>query len=99
MTELFQDAAYRLAPVGEAEALAMLRELRGAPLLEGFRGAPKADVTALARLISQMSRLAAAGRDRIAEFELNPVIVHPAGEGCSIADALLVLAHNEREEQ
>ncbi len=97
--ELFRDTAYRLAPVGEAEALAMLRELRGAPLLEGFRGAPKADVTALARLISQVSRLVAAGRDRIAEFELNPVIVHQAGEGCSIADALLVLAPDERGAQ
>jgi hypothetical protein len=77
----------------------MLRELRGAPLLEGFRGAPKADVTALARLISQVSRLAAAGRDRIAECELNPVIVHRVGQGCSIADALLVLAPDEREAQ
>jgi len=97
MTELFHDTASRLAPVSGAEALAMLRELRSAPLLEGFRGTPKADVTALARLISQVSRLAAGGRDRIAEFELNPVIVHPAGEGCSIADALLVLASCERK--
>jgi acetate---CoA ligase (ADP-forming) len=99
MTELFHDTAYRLAPVGDAEALAMLRELRGAPLLEGFRGAPKADITALACLISQVSQLAAAGRDRIAVFELNPVIVHRSGEGCSIADALLVLAPDEREAQ
>lgn len=91
MTELFQDTAFRLAPVSEAEALSMVRELRSAPLLAGFRGAPKADVAALARLISQVSRLAVAGRDTISEFELNPVIVHAAGEGCSVADALLVL--------
>jgi len=90
MTELFHDTACRLAPVDEAEALSMLRELRSAALLEGFRGAPKADVTALARLVAQVSRLAAAARDRIAEFELNPVIVHRAGDGCTIADALVV---------
>jgi acetate---CoA ligase (ADP-forming) len=94
-TELFHDTTYRLAPVGEAEALAMLRELRSAPLLEGFRGVPKVDVAALARLISQVSQLAAAGRDRIAELELNPVLVHRVGDGCSIADALLVLAPAE----
>jgi acyl-CoA synthetase (NDP forming) len=96
-TELFRDTAYRLAPVDEIEATAMLRELRSAPLLDGFRGAPKADVPALARLISLASRFADAGRERIAELELNPVIVHAAGEGCSVADALLVLAPQGEE--
>jgi acyl-CoA synthetase (NDP forming) len=48
---------------------------------------------------SQVSRLAAAGRDRIAEFALNLVIVHRAGQGCSIAGTLLVLAPDEREAQ
>lgn len=91
-TELFQDTACRLAPVSGTEALAMVRELRSAPLLEGFRGAPKADVQALTRLIAQVSQLASAERERIAELELNPVIVHRAGEGCTIADALVVLA-------
>ena len=87
--ELFRDTVHRLAPVDEAEAAAMLAELRSAPLLSGFRGAPAADVVALARLVSQVSHLAAAA-EAIAELELNPVIVHPAGQGCTVADALLV---------
>jgi len=91
-TELFRDTAYRLAPIDEAEATAMLRGLRSAPLLEGFRGAPPADIPALARLVARVSRFADAGRDFVAELELNPVIVHPAGQGCTIADALLVLS-------
>ena len=91
-TELFQDAVYRLAPVDEAEATAMLRELRSARLLDGFRGAPAADVPALARLVALVSHLAHAGRATVAELELNPVIAHPAGQGCTIADALLVLS-------
>jgi len=90
--ELFDDAAYRLAPVDEAEADAMIRELRSAPLLDGFRGARSADVPALARLVALVSRIADAGRLEIAELELNPVIVHPAGQGCTIADALLALS-------
>jgi acetate---CoA ligase (ADP-forming) len=48
-------------------------------------------------LISRVSQLAYAGRDRIAELELNPVIAHAAGEGCSVADALLVLAPIDEE--
>jgi acyl-CoA synthetase (NDP forming) len=91
-TELFKDVAYALAPIDEAEATALIRTLRSAPLLEGFRGAPPADLAALARLVSLLSRLADAGRDRISELELNPVIVHPEGRGCTVADALLVLS-------
>jgi acyl-CoA synthetase (NDP forming) len=89
-TELFHDTVYRLAPIDTAEATAMLRELRGARLLDGFRGAPPSDIAALATLIARLSQLAA-GCERIAELELNPVIVHPIGQGCTIADALLVL--------
>ncbi len=91
-TELFHDTAYRLAPVDETEAAAMIQELRSAPLLEGFRGAPPADLPALARLVALVSRIADTGRATMAELELNPVIVHPAGQGCTIADALLVLS-------
>ncbi|WP_298276963.1 acetate--CoA ligase family protein [uncultured Bradyrhizobium sp.] len=89
-TELFKDVVYRPAPVSAAEATAMLATLKAAPLLHGFRGAPKADVTALAQLISQISVLAAQHRGEIAEIEVNPVLVHPEGQGVTIVDALVV---------
>lgn len=89
-TELFRDVVYRPAPVSAPEASAMLAELKAAPLLNGFRGAAKADVPALADLISQVSRLAAAWRNEIAEIEINPVLVHPVGQGVTIVDALVV---------
>ncbi|MGF6307571.1 acyl-CoA synthetase (NDP forming) [Bradyrhizobium sp. i1.8.4] len=89
-TELFKDVVYRPAPVSPAEAIAMLETLKAAPLLHGFRGAPKADVAALARLISQISVLAAQHRSEIAEIEVNPVLVHPEGQGVTIVDALVV---------
>jgi acetyltransferase len=89
-TELFRDVIYRPAPVSAAEAAAMLAELKAAPLLNGFRGAAKADVPALAQLISQVSVLAAQYAGVISEIEINPVLVHPVGQGVTIVDALVV---------
>jgi acyl-CoA synthetase (NDP forming) len=89
-TELYRDVVYRPAPVAPEEAAAMVAELRAAALLDGFRGAPKADVAALSEMVAQISRLAAQHADRIAEIELNPVRVHPRGEGVTIVDALVV---------
>jgi acyl-CoA synthetase (NDP forming) len=89
--ELFKDVAHSLAPVDAREAVAMLRGLRSFPLLDGFRGAPAADVPALANLVARVSAFAAACQDAVREVELNPVIVHPAGQGCSVADALLTI--------
>ena len=89
-TELFRDVIYRPAPLGAAEASAMLDELKAAPLLKGFRGAPVADIAALSQLIAQLSMLAAQYREQIAEIEINPVLVHAAGHGVTIVDALVV---------
>ncbi len=89
-TELFRDVIYRPAPVSALEAEAMLGELKAAPLLRGFRGAAKADVAALSKLIAEISVLAARLKDSVSEIELNPVLVHPEGKGVTIVDALVV---------
>jgi acetyltransferase len=89
-TELFRDVVYRPAPVSAAEAGAMLAGLKAAPLLNGFRGAAKTDVAALAQLIADISVLAARHAGEIAEIELNPVLVHPEGQGVTVVDALVV---------
>ncbi len=89
-TELFKDVIYRPAPVSAAEAAAMLAELKAAPLLNGFRGTAKTDVPALSQLIAQISMLAAQFVTEISEIEINPVLVHPQGQGATIVDALVV---------
>jgi succinyl-CoA synthetase beta subunit len=89
-TELFRDVIYRPAPVSAVEASSMLAELNAAPLLNGFRGAAKTDIPALAQLISQISMLAARTRAEISEIEINPVLAHPQGQGVTIVDALVV---------
>jgi acetyltransferase len=66
----------------------MLGELKSEPLLRGFRGAAPADISALAALIARVSQIAAALD--VEEIELNPVIVHPEGQGVTLADGLVV---------
>jgi len=90
--ELYKDVAYRLAPLDEADAADMLVELRSAPLLQGWRGAPAVDTAALNGLIARLSQFAVQHRSDAVEIELNPVLVHTAGEGCTVVDALLLLA-------
>src|SRR5438874_2882693 len=89
-TELFRDVVYRPAPVSAVEAESMLSQLKAAPLLRGFRGAATAGVGSLCHLIEQVSLLAARLRNEVAEIELNPVLVHPQGQGVTIVDALVV---------
>ncbi len=84
------DTALRPLPLRADDAEAMIGEVRAAPLLHGFRGAPPADISALAECIEAVACFAWAERDRIAEIDLNPVIVGPIGEGCAAADALIV---------
>ena len=91
MVELMGDVVHRPAPVDVAEAAEMLRGLKSARLLTGFRGAAPIDIAPAAELIANVSRAALAYRDRIAEMELNPVILHQDGSGLTIADALITL--------
>ena len=87
--EVLQDTVIRLAPVSEAEASAMLGELRGAALLRGVRGSPACDIAAAATLIARLSEMIVAADATIDTIELNPVAVLPAGRGVRALDALI----------
>jgi succinyl-CoA synthetase beta subunit len=89
LTEIERDRSLRLAPVDLAGARDMIAEVRGLTALAGYRGKPKGDLDALAHAVVAMSRLAEdAG---VAEAEINPLIVRPAGEGVVAVDALVRL--------
>jgi acyl-CoA synthetase (NDP forming) len=84
--EIFKDTSIRLAPVTKREATDMLKELKAYPLLMGARGKSRADVKALVEVICRVSSLLTTCPE-ISEMDLNPVIVHPDGQGVSIVDA------------
>lgn len=69
----------------------MLAELRGRPLLDGFRGAAAADVDALVDAMVQLSRLAVDYADRIESIDVNPILVLPRGRGAVAVDGVLKL--------
>jgi acyl-CoA synthetase (NDP forming) len=94
--ELFKDTAMRLLPpkggLSRDEAMALLRELKTWPLLDGFRGRPKADVDALLSVIVAFTEMASQIGNRLVEAEINPVFVLPEGQGVRAADGVAVLA-------
>ena len=92
LTELLRDSVTALAPVDEHEALRLLAKLRGAAILEGFRGSPPVDRRVLARTISRISALACAHRYRLRELDVNPLICR--GETIVAVDGLAVIGPN-----
>jgi acyl-CoA synthetase (NDP forming) len=76
--ELIKDVSVRITPLREGDAAEMVRSLQTYPLLEGFRGAPRADVGALEEVLLRMSALVEAHAE-VAEADLNPLIVGPHG--------------------
>ncbi|GAC1537320.1 MAG: acetate--CoA ligase family protein [Acidimicrobiales bacterium] len=88
-TEIYRDVVSAFAPVGRNEAVAMLGRLQAWPLLDGFRGAPPVDVDAAADAVVALSWAAVALGDAVAEMEINPLIVAPAGAGAVAVDVLV----------
>ena len=90
LAEIAADTALELAPIDARQARAMIRSLKADGLLRGYRGAPPADRAALVDIMVRLSRFAAAYGEKIAEIDLNPVMVLPKGQGVRIVDALIV---------
>jgi acyl-CoA synthetase (NDP forming)/GNAT superfamily N-acetyltransferase len=77
-TELFEDRAYRIPPLTDIEAVRMITEVRAAPLLFGYRGAPGADIAAIEQLLHRVARFTD-DLPEVAFLELDPVVVAPSG--------------------
>ncbi|MBI5443048.1 MAG: acetate--CoA ligase family protein [Deltaproteobacteria bacterium] len=91
LVEVLRDVSLRVAPISRSDAEEMVREVRGYRLLEGFRGKPKADVAGLIETLLKVSRLSIEMGSRVAEIDINPLLVFAEGRGVEAIDALVVL--------
>ena len=89
--EVLEDVVFGLAPLCRGDALEMVRGLRGARILDGVRGRPRADLGALVDALVAVSRLGADAAGAIRELDVNPLIVLDEGRGALAVDALVVL--------
>lgn len=92
LVELLRDISVRLTPLAVEDAREMLRELKGFPLLTGYRGSPPIDIAAVEELLLRVSALAEELPD-VAELDLNPVIAR--ADGVVVVDALIRIEHAE----
>jgi acetyltransferase len=88
--ELFKDVSFRVAPISQKEALEMIAETGAGKLLKGFRGQPASDLDAVVSCIQRIGQLAL-DFPEIAEVEVNPLLVHPQGQGALVLDGRIIL--------
>ncbi|HRO59568.1 MAG TPA: acetate--CoA ligase family protein, partial [Burkholderiaceae bacterium] len=89
LVELMKDSAVGLAPLSKDEALGLLHSLKGAALLQGFRGHPPIDLDRLAEIVCRVGQFASDHRERLTELDLNPLIC--SGDRIVGVDALIGL--------
>jgi acyl-CoA synthetase (NDP forming) len=99
--ELLGDTALVLLPEGRAlsrdAATTLVKSLKTWPLLDGFRGRPRADVAAVVSAIVGFSQMAAQMGEALVEAEINPLLVMPEGQGAFAADGVVVLQRGTAE--
>jgi len=90
--EILKDVCFRVTPITDRDATELVRTIKGYRLLEGYRGHPPADISAIEELLLRVSRLVEEVPE-ISELDLNPVFALPPGQGCLIVDARIRVEH------
>ena len=88
MVEILKDVAFRVVPLDERDARQMIHEIKGYPVLEGFRGSDPADIGKLQELLLKVSAFVES-HPEVAELDLNPVFAYK--DGAKAVDARIVL--------
>jgi len=86
--EILKDVTFRIAPITEAEAKEMITEVKGYPILKGYRNLPPADIDAIVKILMNTSRLVM-DHIEIKELDLNPIMVYE--KGAKTVDARVIL--------
>ncbi|GAG56083.1 unnamed protein product [marine sediment metagenome] len=88
LVELLEDVSFRIAPITEYDAREQIHEIKGFPILDGYRGKPKADLDAIVNTLLKISDLVIK-HEEINEMDLNPVFIYENGLVC--VDARIIL--------
>jgi len=96
LTEALRDTVFRVAPVSEHEALAMIEDIRAQDMLGPFRGMPPVDCNQLAHIIATVGEIGVKSAG-VREIDINPLIV--SGQGMTAVDALIVLEGDHTTQQ
>jgi len=99
LAEMMKDIASLLMPITRERVLHALGQLKCAPLLNGFRGAPPADLNAAADVILAVAGMVENDPSSIIELDINPLMLLAEGQGAVAADALISLNVNPTSEQ
>ena len=91
LVELLKDVSFRIVPLEREDAREMIREIKGYPILEGFRGMEPADVSILEEILLKISRFVD-DNPEIKELDLNPILAYR--DGAIAADARVILEGN-----
>ncbi len=95
LVELLEDVSFRIAPITEYDAREMIKEIKGFPILDGYRGKPKADIDAIVQTLLKVSELVIK-HEEIYEMDLNPVFIYDKGLIC--VDARIILKKPEKQD-
>jgi acyl-CoA synthetase (NDP forming) len=90
--EIYDDVAFRVAPIDKIDASNLVHEIKGYKILEGARGKPPADLNSLINVLISVSDLMME-HDAISQLDLNPVIVY--SDGVCAVDVRIILARTE----
>jgi len=92
LVELLEDVSFRIAPITDYDANEMIKEIKGFPILDGYRGKPKADLDAIVKTLLKISDLVVK-HEEINEMDLNPVFIYEKGLIC--VDARIILKNQD----
>jgi len=96
LVEMMKDSVSLLLPATRERVLQVLGQLKCAPLLNGFRGAPPADLNAAANVILAVEGMVENDPSSIIELDINPLMLLAEGQGAVAADALISLNAKSR---
>ncbi|MFZ3169651.1 MAG: acetate--CoA ligase family protein [Candidatus Methanoperedens sp.] len=85
--EVYKDVSFRVVPIERNEALDMISEIKGYPILKGIRGRKPADIEAIAAVLVAVSEMAQ--KENIVELDINPLIVGETGAVAVDARAMI----------